>query len=128
LAQHPLHDGETYNEYAGNEALHRYGKKKWNRRVLKAIEAVDSLLHYNVLYLGGGNARHLTVDLPGNVTIASNDHGIAGGIHLWDEAVWRNVRGGGPRHTAPEQRQTQEAQSPTSAAGHTQQSDGHTSA
>src|SRR5262245_15157452 len=35
LAQHPLHNGQTYNEYAGNEALHRYGKKKWNRRVLK---------------------------------------------------------------------------------------------
>ena len=67
LAQHPLHNGETYNEYAGNEALHRYGKKKWNRHVLKTIEAVDSLLHYDVLYLGGGNARHLSVDLPRNV-------------------------------------------------------------
>ena len=59
LAQHPLHNGETYNEYVGNEALHRYGKKKWSRRVLKTIEAVNSLLHYDVLYLGGGNARHL---------------------------------------------------------------------
>ena len=45
-------------------ALHRHGKKKWNRHVLKTIETVDSLLHYDVLYLGGGNARHLSVDLP----------------------------------------------------------------
>jgi polyphosphate glucokinase len=84
LAQHPLHNGEAHNEYAGNEALHRLGKKKWNRQILRTIEAVDSLLHYDVLYLGGGNARHLTVDLPRNVKIASNDNGIIGGIHLWD--------------------------------------------
>jgi polyphosphate glucokinase len=92
LAQHPLHSGDTYNEYVGIEALRRHGKKKWSRRVLKTIEAVDSLLHYDALYLGGGNAQHLAVDLPRNVKIASNDTGITGGIHLWDEAVWRSVR------------------------------------
>jgi len=128
LAQHPLYKGETYKEYAGNEALHRYGKKKWNRRVLKTIEAVDSLLHYDVLYLGGGNARHLTIDLPRNVRIASNDNGITGGIHLWDEAVWHNVRGGHPRRAVPERCRSKEARSPTSAAAKAQQPDGHTSA
>jgi polyphosphate glucokinase len=93
LAQHPLYNGGTYNEYVGNEALHRHGKKKWNRRVLRMIETVDSLLHYDVLYLGGGNAQHLSVDLPRNVRIASNDNGITGGIHLWDDAVWQNIGG-----------------------------------
>jgi polyphosphate glucokinase len=93
LAQHPLYNGGTYNEYVGNEALRRLGKKKWNRRVLRTIEAVDSLLHYDVLYLGGGNARHLSVDLPDSVRIASNDNGITGGIHLWDDAVWHHIRG-----------------------------------
>jgi polyphosphate glucokinase len=94
LAQHPLYNGGTYNDYIGNEALHRHGKKKWNRRVLKTIEAVDSLLHYDVLYIGGGNARHLSVDLPESVRIASNDNGITGGIHLWDDAVWRHISSG----------------------------------
>jgi polyphosphate glucokinase len=93
LAQHPLYNGGTYNEYVGNEALHRHGKKKWNRRVLRMIETVDSLLHYDVLYLGGGNAQHLSVDLPRNVRISSNDNGITGGIHLWDDAVWQNIGG-----------------------------------
>ena len=93
LAQHPLYNGGTYNEYVGNEALRRHGKKKWNRRVLKTIETVNSLLHYEVLYLGGGNARHLSAKLPRNVKIASNDNGITGGIHLWDDAVWHNIRG-----------------------------------
>ena len=93
LAQHPLYNGGTYNEYVGNEALRQHGKKKWNRRVLRTIEAVNSLLHYDVLYLGGGNARHLSAKLPRNVKIASNDNGITGGIHLWDDAVWHNIRG-----------------------------------
>jgi polyphosphate glucokinase len=128
LAQHPLHNGETYNGYAGNEALHRCGKKKWNRHVLKTIEAVDSLLHYDVLYLGGGNARHLTVDLPRNVRIASNDNGITGGIHLWDKAVWHNVLGGHSRQAAPDHRKREEAGSPRSATGKVQQPTGQTSA
>jgi polyphosphate glucokinase len=93
LAQHPLYNGGTYNDYVGNDALHRHGRKKWNRRVLKVIETVHTLLHYDVLYLGGGNARHLSAGLPGNVKIASNDNGITGGIHLWDDAVWQNMRG-----------------------------------
>ncbi|HEX5998341.1 MAG TPA: ROK family protein [Hyphomicrobiaceae bacterium] len=93
LAQHPLYNGGTYNDYVGNEALRRHGKKKWNRRVLRMIEAVDSLLHYDVLFIGGGNARHLSADLPESVRIASNDNGITGGIHLWDDAVWQRIRG-----------------------------------
>jgi polyphosphate glucokinase len=128
LAQHPLHHRETYNEYAGNEALHGYGRKKWNRRVLKTIAAVQSLLHYDVLYLGGGNARHLTVDLPHNVRIASNDNGITGGIHLWDEAVWHNVRGGETRQAAPEHCRPKEVGSASSAAGNAPHPNGQTSA
>jgi len=93
LAQHPLYNRGTYNDFVGNEALRRHGKKKWSRRVLRTIEAVDSLLHYDVLYIGGGNARHLSVGLSGNVRVASNDNGITGGIHLWDDAVWHRIRG-----------------------------------
>jgi len=109
LAHHPLHNGETYNEYAGKEALHRHGKKKWNRRVLKMIEVVESLLNYDVLYLGGGNARQITVDLPANVRTASNENGITGGVHLWDEVVWHNVRGGNRPPTGQKKRHRQQA-------------------
>lgn len=94
LAQHPLYDGGTYNDYVGNAALRRHGKKKWNRRVLRTIEVVHGLLHYDVLYIGGGNARRLSVDLPDSVRIAANVNGITGGIHLWDEAAWQHIRGG----------------------------------
>jgi polyphosphate glucokinase len=128
LSQHPLHKGETYNEYAGNAALHERGKKKWNRRVLKVIEAVQSLLNYDALYLGGGNARHLTDPLPGNVTVASNDNGITGGIHLWDETRWQNVRGAEAGQAAPEERPPAEVGSASSATGNARQPNGQRSA
>jgi polyphosphate glucokinase len=92
LAQHPIHKKKTYNDYIGREAHNTHSTKKWNRRVLNMIEIVYSLLRYDILYLGGGNAAHIVVDLPNNVCVASNDAGITGGIRLWDKSVWQVVR------------------------------------
>ena len=36
------------------------------------------------IYLGGGNAKHVTIDLPPHIQIASNTAGLLGGIALWD--------------------------------------------
>jgi len=93
LAHHPIHNDETYDEYIGNAARQELSSRKWNKRVLKVIGHVYSLLHYDSLYLGGGNAIRITVALPANVHIASNDAGITGGIRLWDETVWSGVLG-----------------------------------
>jgi polyphosphate glucokinase len=41
------------------------------------------LLHYDHLYLGGGNAKHVEIELPANVSLASNDAGLTGGAALW---------------------------------------------
>jgi polyphosphate glucokinase len=91
LAQHPIRKGETYNDYVGNLARRALGSRRWNRRVLKTIEIVYALLHYDALHLGGGNAANVTAALPDNVHLASNDAGITGGIRLWDEVVWSGV-------------------------------------
>ena len=93
LAQHPIHDGNTYNEYIGDEARRTISAKKWNHRVQKAIEIVHTLLNYDQLYLGGGNAARLSFSLPRNAHIASNDAGLTGGIRLWEEKVWRVAHG-----------------------------------
>jgi polyphosphate glucokinase len=91
LAHHPIHKGKTYNDYIGNEARRALSARKWNRRVAKTIDIVYALLHYDVLYLGGGNAANI-VDPPKKVRIASNDAGLTGGIRLWEEDVWNAVR------------------------------------
>jgi len=85
LGQHPIRNGKTYDDYIGDKARHAAGAKKWNRRILKTIEIAYSLLHYDTLYLGGGNAAHIAVELPDNVHIRSNDAGITGGVRLWDD-------------------------------------------
>lgn len=92
LAHHPISKrGKTYNDYIGNAARRALSAKKWNKRVLKTIETVYALLHYDVLYIGGGNAANIEVTLPANVRLSSNDAGITGGIRLWDDDVWHGV-------------------------------------
>jgi len=99
LAHHPLHNGKTYDEYLGEAARLAHGHKKWNRRVLRTIGIVRSLLNFDLLHLGGGNAKHLEIKLPDDVRIESNDTGITGGIRLWDERIWQAIPGatGGAR-------------------------------
>jgi polyphosphate glucokinase len=88
LAHHPIHKSMTYDEYVGNAALKEIGRKKWKRRVLKVIAVLRTLLNYDKLHIGGGNARLLDFKLPKNVDIVSNDEGIIGGVKLWDDNVW----------------------------------------
>ncbi len=83
LAHHPLRKDRTYEEHVGGKALDRVGKKKWNRRVRHVLEQVQPIFNPDVIYLGGGNAKHLKGDLPKNVKITENVAGLLGGIALW---------------------------------------------
>ncbi len=85
LAHHPIHGNMTYNDYVGDAALKHCGRKRWNRRVERTIGILESLLHYDHLFIGGGNARKVSLQLPRNVTLVSNDAGIEGGAVLWRE-------------------------------------------
>jgi polyphosphate glucokinase len=91
LAHHPFHKSKTYNEYLGDAARRAAGNKRWNRRVARLIAVVETLLNYDQLYLGGGNSARVVLKLPKTVHIASNDTGITGGIHLWEDEVWDAV-------------------------------------
>lgn len=83
LAHHAGWKGKTYEDELGNKALKRAGKKKWNRRVLRAIASLQALFNYDTLYIGGGNATKIEVELPPRVKIVSNVAGLLGGIALW---------------------------------------------
>jgi polyphosphate glucokinase len=84
LGQHPAPRKKSYDRYIGDAALERKGRRRWNRRLRKAIEAIRVLVNYDTLYLGGGNAAKIDLDLPGNVQVVSNVAGLAGGTRLWD--------------------------------------------
>jgi polyphosphate glucokinase len=62
------------------------GKATWNRRVVRTIGVLDALLFPDVIYLGGGNARHVEAELPAKVTRIDPNAGILGGLKLWNLA------------------------------------------
>jgi polyphosphate glucokinase len=84
LAQHPVHKEKTYNEFIGNKALKKIGKKKWNDRVQHAITLLQELFHPDETYIGGGNASKITFTLGAHVQLISNQDGILGGFRLWE--------------------------------------------
>jgi len=79
---------KTYEDYLGRRGLDKYGHEKWNTLIGDAIESTSKLFNWDTLYLGGGNTKKITVKLPENVKLVSNEDGLLGGVALWrDEAV-----------------------------------------
>lgn len=83
LALMPFHGRGTFQDHLGNKTRRRIGNRRWSKRVLEAVEMFDALLHIDRLYVGGGNAKKLTVDLGHRVELVDNAAGILGGIKLW---------------------------------------------
>ena len=85
IAHHPFDKGQTYEEKLGDAARKKIGKKKWNRRLLKAIATLEHAFNYDHLYIGGGNAQKIITKLPSNTRIVENVAGLLGGIALWKD-------------------------------------------
>ncbi|MGN6108200.1 MAG: ROK family protein [Kofleriaceae bacterium] len=83
LGHHPFGNGKTYEQYVGAKAMKRIGKKKWNKRVGEVVEQILPIWNPRKLYLGGGNAKHVRIDLPPNVSITPNIAGLLGCAALW---------------------------------------------
>ncbi len=92
LAHHPVSKKHAYDEYIGDAARRKAGNKRWNQRVQKVIGILESLVHYDKLWIGGGNAERLTFELPPNVATVPNDRGIEGGARLWHPLSMRETR------------------------------------
>jgi polyphosphate glucokinase len=84
LSQHPIRKHKTYDEYVGKVALEAAGRRRWNKRVHKIISILETVITYDMLYIGGGNAGLIEPPLPAKVKIVSNIAGITGGVRLWD--------------------------------------------
>ncbi|NEP89563.1 MAG: ROK family protein [Okeania sp. SIO2C2] len=85
MGHHPFRKKDTYEEQLGRAALDDIGKKKWNKRLEKAIATLQHLFNCDHIYLGGGNTKKIEFELPTNVKIVPNVNGLLGGITLWKE-------------------------------------------
>jgi polyphosphate glucokinase len=93
LAHHPVSGKRTYDEYVGNVARKKKGKKAWNKRVAKVIDILRQVVRFDHLYIGGGNAKDLSFPLPHDVSVVPNTDGLTGGIKLWRAMLPRSAAG-----------------------------------
>ncbi len=86
LGHHPFQKDKTYEERLSDAELKEHGKHKWSKRVGEMIELLSAIFNYDKLHIGGGNAEHIKLELPANVSIFDNVDGMTGGIALWNDA------------------------------------------
>ena len=82
----------------GNAERERIGQRRWNRRVARAFHWLEEMVLFDRMYVGGGNAKHLTLDLGPRAEVVPNTAGIVGGLRLWDRydgPISRDARGPG---------------------------------
>lgn len=108
LGHHPLRKGKTYEERVCEKARERIGNRRWRRRVHQIVAQLKHTFNYSVLYIGGGNARHLTAEeladpSYGRVVLIDNAAGLFGGVRLWGETGGsdRATQGGRPSSDPP---------------------------
>ena len=83
LGHHPWKKEQTYEDRLSDRELKEIGKKHWSKRVLEMIQQLEPIFNYDRLYLGGGNAEHIKVELPANVKLFTNVEGMTGGVKIW---------------------------------------------
>lgn len=84
LAHMPYKKGKTYEEFLGEKAMKRLGKKRWREEVADVIEVLREGLVVDYVVLGGGNAKRIE-KLPPRTKRGSNANALAGGIRLWED-------------------------------------------
>ena len=84
LAHGHYKKGVSIDHALGNAERLRIGKRRWNRRVAWALHWLEEMVLFDSMYVGGGNAKHLTLDRAPRVEVVANTAGITGGIRLWE--------------------------------------------
>lgn len=103
LAHHPISGKKDYDQYVGRAALVKKGKKIWNKRVQHVLDVLRTVVNFDHLYIGGGNAKAIKFELSPDITVVPNSDGLTGGIALWraEEARPGNGRSNGAAAPAP---------------------------
>ena len=74
----------TFEDYVGEQAQERDGKKKWRRNCIDVIERLTAALEPEDIVIGGGNAVHFT-ELPPRCRLGANANAFPGGLRMWDD-------------------------------------------
>jgi polyphosphate glucokinase len=85
LGHHPFRKGKSYEDYLGRVGLKAIGHRKWNKILVKAVAQTAHTFNWDHLYIGGGNAKYVTMTLQQNVSLVSNQDGLLGGLKLWED-------------------------------------------
>jgi polyphosphate glucokinase len=91
LAHLPYKNGKTYEDYVGDRALKRMGKKRWRLYVADVVTRLKDALEAEYVVLGGGNSKNLKA-LPAGAELGDNRNAFIGGTRLWQEATKRGAR------------------------------------
>lgn len=96
LSHASVRKGVWNDHWIGDAALGEIGVQKWNSRILELVESWRPVMLWDRLYIGGGNAQHLSAatvrKLGDTVTIVSNSVALFGGKRLWDLDDRRSVQ------------------------------------
>jgi polyphosphate glucokinase len=68
----------------GDLALEALGRKKWSRRIERLIDLLRQLTNFDHLYIGGGNASALKIDLPRDVSRGDNSAALLAAVRMWE--------------------------------------------
>jgi len=74
----------TYEDYVGQRALEKSGKKKWRRDVADVVARLIAALEPDDVVIGGGNVRILK-ELPPGCRVGDNANAFSGGFRLWEQ-------------------------------------------
>lgn len=83
LAHFTVHKKGDLDVYIGEATRKQLDHKEWGKRVKKLIAMLATVMNYDHLYLGGGNAQRINFSLPDNVSVVSNDAGMEGSAFVW---------------------------------------------
>ena len=100
---HLPYEKATYEDYVGERAMEKSGKKKWRQCVADVVARLEAALEPDDVVIGGGNAR-LLKEMPPGCRLGENTNAFAGGFRLWDKATAVPLAakpGASPRKAAP---------------------------
>jgi glucose-6-phosphate isomerase len=84
LAHLPYKKGGTFEDFVGDAARKRLGRKRWQKEVFAVVRKLSAVLEPDYVVLGGGNTRRLKA-LPPGARRGNNLNAFVGGQRLWQD-------------------------------------------